>query len=108
MPANGDPGVGNTTLAAADINTVRTRVNATPVAPGQGTLDYILDERARELSLEEDRRITLSRLGKLVERVRLYNAHNGPQIQDFHATWPIPVSEIDANINANLEQNPGY
>ena len=101
-------GQGNTAQAAADINTVRTRVNATPVAPGQVTIDYILDERARELSLEEDRRVTLSRTGKLVERVRRYNAHNGPQIQDFHALWPVPVSEIDANINANLEQNPGY
>ena len=101
-------GQGNTAQAAADINTVRTRVNAIPVAPAQVTIDYILDERARELSLEEDRRITLSRLGKLVERVRLYNAHNGPQIQDFHALWPVPISEIDANINADLDQNPGY
>ena len=78
------------------------------MAPGQVTIDYILDERARELSLEEDRRITLSRTGKLVERVRLYNDHNGPQIQEFHAVWPLPVSEIDANINADLDQNPGY
>ena len=101
-------GQGNVDQAAADINTVRTRVNATPVAPGQVTIDYILDERARELSLEEDRRITLSRTGKLVERVRLYNDHNGPQIQEFHAVWPLPVSEIDANINADLDQNPGY
>ena len=100
--------ISNTGQAAADINTVRSRVSATPVAPGQVTIDYILDERARELSLEEDRRITLSRTGKLVERVRRYNAHNGPQIQDFHALWPVPISEIDANINANLEQNPGY
>lgn len=101
-------GKGSLAEAAADINTVRARVDATPVAPGQVTIDYILDERARELSLEEDRRITLQRLGKLVERVRLHNAHNGPQIQDFHALWPVPISEIDANINADLVQNPGY
>ncbi len=101
-------GRGSLAEAAADINTVRTRAGATPAAPGQVDIDYILDERARELSLEEDRRITLQRLGKLVERVRLYNAHNGPQIQDFHAMWPIPISEIDANINAKLDQNPGY
>ncbi len=101
-------GQGNTAQAAADINTIRSRVNATPAAPGQVTIDYILDERARELSLEEDRRITLTRLGKLVERVRLHNAHNGPQIQDFNAVWPLPISEIDANINADLTQNPGY
>ena len=101
-------GKGSLAEAAADINTVRARVGATPVTPGEVDIDYILDERARELSLEEDRRITLQRLNKLVERVRLYNAHNGPQIQDYHALWPIPISEIDANINADLAQNPGY
>ncbi|WKN43858.1 RagB/SusD family nutrient uptake outer membrane protein [Tunicatimonas pelagia] len=101
-------GSGDQTSAAADINVVRNRANATPVAPGDVTIDYILDERARELSLEEDRRITLQRLGKLVERVQLYNAHNSDDIQNFHALWPIPAAEIEANINALLEQNDGY
>ncbi len=99
---------GNATSAAEDINAVRNRAKATPVDPGEVTIDYILDERARELSLEEDRRITLSRLGKLVERVRAYNSHNADDIQDYHALWPIPTSEIEANINGNLEQNLGY
>ncbi len=101
-------GKGELASAADDINVVRARANATPVAPGQVTIDYILDERARELSLEEQRRITLLRTGKLVERVRLYNALNAGNIQDFHALWPIPAGEIEANINGNLEQNPGY
>jgi hypothetical protein len=101
-------GKGDAVSAAADINVVRNRAKATPVSPGEVTIDYILDERARELSLEEDRRITLVRLGKLVERVRLYNQHNGDEIQDFNALWPIPAKEIEANINAVLEQNPGY
>jgi starch-binding outer membrane protein, SusD/RagB family len=101
-------GKGDAAKAASDINAVRNRANATPVDHGEVTIDYILDERARELSLEEDRRITLSRLGKLVERVRLYNAHNADDIQDYHALWPIPASEIEANINGNLEQNLGY
>ncbi|MEK6481192.1 RagB/SusD family nutrient uptake outer membrane protein [Catalinimonas sp. 4WD22] len=101
-------GKGELTNAADDINQVRLRANAIPVTPGEVTIDYILDERARELSLEEDRRITLQRLGKLVERVRLYNAHNGDEIQDYHALWPIPAGEIEANINGNLEQNTGY
>lgn len=101
-------GKGDQASAAADINVVRNRVNAMPVAPGEVDIDYILDERARELSLEEDRRVTLQRLGKLVERVRLYNAHNGDEIQNYHAFWPIPAAEIEANINANLQQNEGY
>lgn len=101
-------GKGELELAAADINVIRNRANATPVTPGEVTIDYILDERARELSLEEDRRITLVRVGKLVERVRLYNHHNGDEIQDYHALWPIPAKEIEANINGDLRQNTGY
>jgi hypothetical protein len=58
--------------------------------------------------VEEPRRLTLSRLNKLVERVRLYNPVSAPSIQDFHNLWPIPQDEIDANINAELKQNPGY
>lgn len=101
--AKGDPA-----RAAADINTVRARAQARPVAPADVTLDYILDERARELVYEEQRRITLHRTGKLVERVRRYNKLNGPNIQDFHDLWPIPFSEIEANVNSPLTQNPGY
>ena len=99
---------GNTTQAATDINLVRNRAKAKPVTPAEVTLDYILDERARELIFEEDRRVTLSRMGKLVERVRKYNPLNKDNIQDFHALFPIPFSEIQANTGAKLEQNPGY
>lgn len=99
---------GNTTQAAADINLVRNRAKAKPVPPAEVTLDYILDERARELIFEEDRRVTLSRMGKLVERVRKYNPLNRSNIQDFHALFPIPFSEIEANKDGKLEQNPGY
>ncbi|WP_373517038.1 RagB/SusD family nutrient uptake outer membrane protein [Pricia sp.] len=99
---------GNLDLAAADINVVRVRSGATLVTAGEVDLDNILDERARELGYEEQRRITLQRTGKLVERVREYNPFNASEIQDFHGLWPIPAKEIEANINGNLEQNPGY
>jgi starch-binding outer membrane protein, SusD/RagB family len=99
---------GNPTAAAADINIVRGRAKATPVLPGAVTLDYILDERARELIYEEDRRHTLVRMGKLVERTKKYNALSGPTIKDFHALFPIPFSEIEANKDAVITQNPGY
>lgn len=101
-------GKGDAANAATDINAVRQRSNANPVSAGEVDIDYILDERARELSLEEMRRITLHRTGKLVERVRLYNDLNADDILDFHGLWPIPAREIEANINGNLEQNPGY
>jgi hypothetical protein len=101
-------GKGDLPNAAADINRVRARANARPVSPANVTIDYILDERARELSFEEDRRLTLSRLNRLVPRVRQFNDLNSSNILDHHALWPIPAREIEANINGNLEQNPGY
>ncbi|MDD3061879.1 MAG: RagB/SusD family nutrient uptake outer membrane protein [Massilibacteroides sp.] len=97
--------------AAADINTVRERSNATPITTNQVTIDYILDERARELYTEEWRMLTLMRLGKLVERVRAYNnnpGNPGLSILNHHNLWPIPQTEIDLNTGAVLEQNPGY
>lgn len=94
--------------AAKDINVVRDRAKATPVADDAVTIDYILDERARELVYEEQRRLTLSRTGKLVERVRLHNPQNAGNIQDFHNLAPIPDREIEANKDAVLVQNPGY
>jgi len=100
-------------MAASDINVVRTRANATPVAPGDVDIDYILDERARELHFEELRTLTLMRLGKLVERVKAYDPmHNGEirsnGIENYHNLWPIPQSEIERNTESILEQNPGY
>jgi len=94
--------------AAKDINVVRERSKANPVLSGNVTIDYILDERARELVYEEPRRITLHRTGKLVERVRKYNTLNKDEIQDYHGLWPIPFSFIEANTGAKIEQNPGY
>lgn len=94
--------------AAKDINVVRERSKANPVLSGDVTIDYILDERARELVYEEPRRITLHRTGKLVERVRKCNTLNKDEIQDYHGLWPVPYSFIEANTGAVIEQNPGY
>jgi len=104
-------GLGRADLAADDINLIRDRANATPVDQADVDLDYILDERARELYGEEWRHITLRRMGKLVERVRLYNnnpKNPGLNIQDYHILWPIPQTQIDLNIDADFPQNPGY
>jgi len=101
----------NLVAAASDINEIRRRANATPVEPGDVNLDYILDERARELYGEEWRSLTLRRMGKLVERVKLYNNNPifpGANIQDFDTLYPIPQNQIDLNIGAKMEQNPGY
>lgn len=59
--------------AAADINVVRSRAHAKPVDAARVDIDYILDERMRELGVEEKRRLTLMRLGKLYDRVMKCN-----------------------------------
>lgn len=92
--------------AAKDINVVRCRSQAPEVLPEDVDIDYILDERARELAFEENRLQTLSRLGKLVERQHLYN--NAFKFYDHQNLWPIPYSEIQKNTGAELIQNPGY
>lgn len=103
--------------AADDINVLRDRANAPTVSAGDMTLDFILDERVRELIGEENRRMTLVRTGTLVDRAKTLNGTaplaggeiettNG--LQDFHMLLPIPQSEIDLNKDAVLEQNPGY
>jgi len=91
--------------AAADINTVRARSEAKPVAASQVDIDYILDERLRELGLEEKRRLTLMRLGLLYDRVKRFNPYYKDVLPKYNL-WPIPQSEIDAN--PGLEQNPDY
>ena len=101
---------GDNISAAADINVVRDRANAINVDPADVDLDYILDERARELMAEEPRMRTLIRMNKLVERVRLYDIDpmSRSTVQDFHNLWPIPQKAIDSNVGAELKQNPGY
>src|SRR5690606_29035114 len=104
-------GIGDKSKAAEDINMVRKRANASMVSPDYVDLDYILDERIRELYGEEMRMITLLRTGKLVERVRKYHDNPllpGANIQDYNNLWPIPQSQIDLNTGANFPQNPGY
>ncbi|CAN5382442.1 hypothetical protein BH20BAC1_BH20BAC1_04250 [soil metagenome] len=94
--------------AAADINVLRDRAHATPVSPADVDIDYILDERARELVVEEPRRLTLSRIGLLYDRVKKYNPVSAPTIQPFNNLLPIPQNTIDVNSGATFSQNPGY
>ena len=53
---------GNKAGAAQDINVLRSRAGAKPCTADQVNIDYILDERVRELFGEEQRWVTLSRL----------------------------------------------
>jgi hypothetical protein len=109
--------LGNNDEAASYINVLRTRaaiktpVNHTTEMQVTGAdinLDFILDERARELAGEHIRWFDLKRTGKLVERVTKYNP-DITKIQDFHVLRPIPQAEMQALTNAaEFGQNPGY
>ncbi|KEO72687.1 RagB/SusD family nutrient uptake outer membrane protein [Anditalea andensis] len=99
--------LGNLSAAAELINQIRRRSNASEITPGQVNIDFILDERSRELVTEEHRRHTMIRTGKLVERNRLYNRF-AANIQDFQVLLPLPQRVIDANTGRVMNQNPGY
>ena len=102
---------GDLDAAAADINVVRSRANATPVTSGDVNMDLILDERARELYGEEFRLSTLMRTGKLIENLNRYNGYllaNGLTAPAKVSKLPIPRREIESNTGAVLTQNPGY
>jgi hypothetical protein len=102
---------GDKVAAAADINVVRNRAQATPVVASDVDMDVILDERARELYGEEFRLSTLMRTGKLVEYLNKYNGYlkdNNLVAPNRVSKLPIPRTQIEANTGAKLEQNPGY
>lgn len=104
---------GNNAGAAADINVIRTRA-AKPgraaqmqITPAQVTIDFILDERARELDAEQCRFYDLTRTGTLVSRVQTYNPQGAAGVRDFHVYRPIPQIQID-RAQGGYPQNCGY
>ena len=102
---------GKADAAAADINAVRNRANATRVTASDVNIDLILDERARELYLEDFRLNTLMRMNKLVEYLMKYNPkviQAGYKLDDHLNKLPVPNSEIEANKEGGLVQNDGY
>jgi hypothetical protein len=86
------------TVTAADLATSES---------GPDPIQFILDERARELTGETTRWFDLKRTGQLVYRVFKWNPSGGPNIKDFHLLRPIPNVEI-LNSTGNMKQNPGY
>lgn len=116
---------GATLQDAADmINVLRTRaarkqgqtpgeyaaaVAAQQVSAGDMTIDFLLDERSRELYAEYTRWWDLARTQKLVERVQAYNPQGAAGVQPFNMLRPIPQQQIDlVTEGPPFPQNPGY
>ena len=125
-------------LAADDINMVRDRANAPLITADDVTIDYIFDERARELYAEEPRRsemvrasyifAQLNREGYSVDNLheknwyhdrimRVNPFYSEPRYRFWDATatmypnhylWPVPQSVITANTMGRINQNIGY
>ncbi|MEO5564307.1 MAG: RagB/SusD family nutrient uptake outer membrane protein [Chitinophagaceae bacterium] len=105
----------NAQKAADYINILRTRaakpgrVANMQVTAAQMSIDFILDERARELAGEQIRWFDLKRTGKLLSRVTANNPTNAVSIKPFHLLRPIPQTQIDAVTNRDeFKQNEGY
>ncbi|RFM34582.1 RagB/SusD family nutrient uptake outer membrane protein [Chitinophaga silvisoli] len=112
---------GDNATAVGYINTLRVRAakvgasdaeteahkEAMKVAEGDLSIDFILDERGRELVGEQMQWFDLVRTGKLLERVRMHNPQGGPNIEEKHVLRPIPQDQIDRSSN-EFGQNPGY
>lgn len=129
--------LGRTSEAAEDINKVRTRAKALPITAAEVTIDFIFDERARELFAEEPRHSELVRASFLLAKenkmgyslstiheknffydrvMRLNKVYekkisllgNTANIAPFHMLWPIPSNVITANTMGVINQNYGY
>jgi len=108
--------LGKTAEAVSLINTVRERAASSPasvaamdITAANLSIDFILDERSRELTGENMRWLDLVRTNKLLERVRLHNKEAAPNIKDKHILRPIPQSQIDAvTTGPAYPQNPGW
>ncbi|MES1217917.1 MAG: RagB/SusD family nutrient uptake outer membrane protein, partial [Bacteroidota bacterium] len=99
---------GNSGNAATMINVIRSRAGALPITAGDVTIDFILDERTRELFGEWMRWYDLVRTKTLQSRLATYNP-----VANFNANRdylrPIPQSQIDlVTTGPKYTQNPGY
>ena len=106
-------GGGDLNLATAKVNELIERGYGNSdhnITSGNLTLEFILDERSRELYWEGQRRTDLVRYGYFTTSNYLWpfkaNQAEGTSTDEFRNIFPIPSSSISAN--PNLNQNDGY
>jgi starch-binding outer membrane protein, SusD/RagB family len=104
---------GNQQQALAYINELRQRAYGDAsgnINAGQLNLDFIIDERARELKWEATRRTDLIRFGRFTGSNYVWQwkggSFNGTGVNDTKNIYPLPQADLIAN--PTLVQNPGY
>jgi starch-binding outer membrane protein, SusD/RagB family len=117
IAAEADVQLGNPAEAATFINVLHQRAaspahkNDYNVTAAQMNIDYVMEERERELAGEFTRWYDLTRVGAqyFVDRAKKFNPHAAPNIALKFALRPIPQSQIDGVIvGPKYPQNPGY
>ncbi len=105
-------GGGSRAQALTYVNLLRNRAyggTGGAIADGQLTLDFLLDERARELLWEGTRRTDLIRYSRFTTNgiwAWKGGVVGGRTTEAFRNLYPLPATELLAN--PNLKQNPGY
>jgi len=104
---------GDQGTALTYVNDLRTRAYGDAggnITQSDLNLQFILDERGRELYWECVRRTDLIRYGKFSTSDYVWawkgNVADGISTASFYDLFPIPSSDVSAN--PNLVQNPGY
>lgn len=103
---------GDANTAAGYINILRERAYGNTsgnISAGDITLDFIIDERGRELYWEAHRRTDLIRFGQFSDSGVWQwkgGVQQGTTTEAFRDVMPLPATDL--GINTNLEQNPGY
>jgi hypothetical protein len=102
-------------VAVDYINRLRTKraisgkISEMQIIASDLSIDFILEERARELGGELLRWFDLKRTGKLLDYVRVYNPNAAANIQNKHLLRPIPQSNLDRITNkGEFLQNPDW
>ena len=93
------------------VNDLRERAGlGRDLAEGDLTLNFILDERGRELFWEARRRTDLIRYGLFTGNEYTWSwkagVQGGAALEEYRALYPLPASEVQ--VNPNLDQNEGY
>lgn len=106
-------GNGDRTLALQYINNLRERAygnSSGNIGAADLTLNFILDERARELYWEGYRRTDLVRYGEFTSSSYVWpwkgGVKSGTGVPAYRNLYPLPLTDVQAN--PNLVQNPGY